>query len=193
MLGRTDLPLDEEGRAQALALAASCAELPLSAVLASPLSRATLTAQALAEPRGLPVLPVPGLVELDQGELDGQRSADLLARYADFFAAWRADPGDTRVPGGETLGECQERSWEALTRALEGRPPGPPALVVVHQMVLSSILCRALELPLRHYGLLSQRNTAMNLLGWSEGRLRVVALNLCEHLPPAPPPRRLAV
>ncbi len=185
MLGRSDIPLDEEGRAQAAALAAWTEDLPLSRVYASPLQRAMQTAQALAAPRGLPVEPVPGLVELDQGELDGQRSSTLLERYADFFAAWRADPGVARVPGGETLGECQRRSWDALHALLPAQRPGPPVLIVVHQMVLASLLCQVLDLPLRHYSMLSQQNTAMNLLAWSGGRLRVVALNLCPHLPPA--------
>lgn len=193
MLGRSDIPLDEEGRAQAAALAAWLAPVPLSRVASSPLSRAAQTAEALARPRGLEVELASGLVELDQGELDGQLSEELLTRHADFFEAWRRDPGATRVPGGETLGECQERAWSALEALLRDQPPGPPVVVVVHQMVLAALLCRALALPLRDYGRFSQRNTAMNLLSWRGGRLRAVALDLCPHLPPPPPKRPLAV
>ena len=184
MLGRSDIPLDEVGRAQAAALAAWLAPVPLASISSSPLSRAMQTAQALAEPRGLPVRPLEGLRELDQGELEGRPFQELLSEYATFFAAFRADPVTTCVPGGESLGACQRRAWEALEAALVEAEPGPPVALVVHQMVLSGLLCRALDLPLRHYSLLSQRNTAVNLLAWRDGQLRVVALNLCPHLPP---------
>lgn len=193
MLGRSDIPLDEEGLQQADALADWLAPVPLSAVASSPLRRAMQTASPVAAARGLVVRPVSGLVELDQGELDGQLAASLLERYGDFFQAWRDDPGATRVPGGESLGECQERAWTALSEALADARPGPPVLIVVHQMVLSALLCRAMDRPLREYGAMSQRNTAINLLGWRDGALRPAALNLVEHLPPPPPPRRLPV
>lgn len=193
LLGRSDIPLDAEGQAQARALADWLRAVPLGAIYASPLQRAMKTAAAVADGRPLTVEPVEGLVELDQGELDGQLSANLLDRYADFFAAWREDPATTRLPGGETLLECQDRAWAALQATLSRHQPGPPVLVVVHQMVLSSLLCRALDLPLRQYSAYSQRNTAVNLLAWSSGRLRVETLNVCDHLPEAPPPRRLAV
>jgi len=184
MLGRTDIPLDEAGRAQARALADWLAPMPLTAVWSSPLLRAMQTAEALAASRALPVRPLEGLRELDQGELEGRHFNDLLQEYATFFAAFRADPASTCVPGGESLGACQSRAWEALREALRQAEPGPPVALVVHQMVLSGLLCRALDLPLRHYSLLSQRNTAVNLLAWRDGQLRVVALNLCPHLPP---------
>lgn len=184
MLGRSDIPLDEEGRAQAAALAAWLAPMPLASIWSSPLSRAMQTAEALAGPRALPVSPLEGLRELDQGELEGRPFGELLTEYASFFAAFREDPAATCVPGGESLGACQSRAWEALTQALFEAEPGPPVALVVHQMVLSGLLCRVLDLPLRRYSLLSQRNTAVNLLAWRDGRLSVVALNLCPHLPP---------
>ena len=192
MQGRSDIPLDEEGLQQARRLADWLEPTPLSGIFSSPLQRAMQTAAPVAAARGLAVRPLPGLEELDQGELDGQRSDALLERYPDFFRAWRADPGGTRVPGGETLGECQDRAWPALTAALADQRPGPPVLVVLHQMVLSALLCRVEGAPLHRYGQHSQRNTALNLLAWRDGALRLVRANIVEHLPP-PPPRHLPV
>lgn len=183
LLGRTDLPLDEGGRAEALALAQHLADQPLAAIYASPLRRATETAQALALGReGVSVVPAPGLVELDQGELDGKTSAELLPRYADFFAQWREDPTHTRVPGGETLGECQARALPALQQIAARHMPGELVAVVLHQMVLSATLCAVLQLALREYGKMTQKNTAFNLLGARQGQLRAVLLNQTPHL-----------
>ena len=193
MLGRSDIPLDEEGTQQAACLAEWLAPVPLAEIFSSPLQRAMQTAAPLAAARGLSVTPVPGLAELDQGELDGQRSDALFERYADFFRAWRADPGATTVPGGESLGACQDRAWTALIDALAPQRPGPPVLLVVHQMVLSALLCRVTDMHLRRYGEHSQRNTAVNLLAWRDGALRLVSANLVEHLPPPPSPRPLPV
>ena len=193
MLGRTDLPLNDLGREQADVLAAALAQTPLARVVSSPLSRAVQTATPVAATHGLPVDLDPDLTELDQGALDGQRSADLLEPYADFFLAWRADPGQTRVPGGETLGECQARGLAALSRIAAASEPGPPVLVVTHQMVLASVLCAVEGEPLRRYARYSQRNTTANLIGWRDGALYAVKLHLDAHLPPAPPPDRLAV
>ena len=111
------------------------------------------------------------LAELDQGELEGQPGDVLPTRYPDFLAAWRADPAHARVPGGETLAECQARAWAAL-QALEG--PGP-VLVVTHQMVLSALFCRILGRPLSRHREIHQANTALNLVsrgpdGWSVHR-----------------------
>ena len=88
---------------------------------------------------------------------------------------------------------CLDRAWTALIDALAPQRPGPPVLLVVHQMVLSALLCRVTDMHLRRYGEHSQRNTAVNLLAWRDGALRLVSANLVEHLPPSPAPRPLPV
>ena len=66
-IGRTDTPLDEEGRSQARDLAAYFAEHPVEKVYASPLKRARETADLLADGR-YPVEIREDLIELDMGE-----------------------------------------------------------------------------------------------------------------------------
>jgi probable phosphoglycerate mutase len=138
-MGVTDIPLNEIGGSQAQQ-AAQLLVGNVAAVYSSPLSRA----QQTAHPVGLPLTLVAELAELDQGELEGMAPAQALATFPDFFAAWRRDPFATRVPGGESLGECQARARAALDLVIQSHSPDEVVVVVTHQMVISALRC-ALE------------------------------------------------
>ncbi|MED5372155.1 MAG: histidine phosphatase family protein [Myxococcota bacterium] len=178
-VGRLDVPLDPHGEAQAKAWAARMAELPVQGVYSSPMLRAKQTAQALDTP-----VPITGLQELDQGEFEGRPGAEVIAAYPEFFAQWRRDPTGLRVPGGESVDECQARSVAALTSLARSTQPGAPIVVVAHQMVLASVLLHVLQLPLRLLPRVHQGNTAVNLLAW-DGRWVLHAMNDRSHLPAA--------
>ena len=181
-LGRTDVPLDDRGRREALAVGQRLARLPVAQVISSPLARASDTAQAIALPHGLQVQPHPELVELAQGVLEGQPSAELPLRHPAFLAAWLHDPGTARVPGGETLLECQARGVKALLEIARTGSPGRPIVVVSHQMLISSVLCHALGRPLRDFGAVGHANAAFSLLVLEGERLVATHLQERAHL-----------
>ena len=176
-VGRLDVPLDDEGRVQARALGARLAGLPRQGLFSSPLSRAVETACALGEPT-----PVPALVELDQGEWEGRLGHEVVREHPAFFAQWARDPSSLRVPGGETLAECQARSVAALEELARHTSPGPPLVVVSHQMVLQTVVLMALRRPLGELRSLRQGNTAINLLGWRSDGWVVSVVNDTTHL-----------
>lgn len=186
ILGRSDVPLDAEGRAQANLLANRLRPVPLAGLYTSPLVRARQTAEAIATGHSqLQLQIVDSLVELDPGAWEGLPSEALLQRDPDFVSRWTADPGHTRIPGGETLGECQLRALTAIERIARAHAPGPPVAIVTHKLVLSSLICAILGLPLRYYSLIGQNNAAINLVAWrSDGTLRLVRLNEVAHLEP---------
>ena len=181
-LGRTDIPLDEEGLSQARRMAMSIADIPLSGLYSSPLARAWQTAEAISSHRTLSIQPIEGLTELDQGELEGHQSSVLQNQYTDFFTRWRDDPTHTRVPGGETLAECHERASQAIHQLLQHHKPGPPVAIVSHRMAIGNLICEAMNVPLRENLNLEQRNTAINLLGYRAGKLSLHRLNDASHL-----------
>ena len=176
-VGRMDVGLDPEGIEQATALGRRLVDLPLQGLYASPLSRAVETARVLGDP-----VHVPQLMEFDQGDWEGRPGVEVMAEFPDFFAAWAKDPSGLRVPGGETLAECQSRSVAALEALLQAHEPGSPVLVVSHQMVIHTVVLNALGLPLRLLRKLRQGNTAINLLGLRGGDWVVRRLNDCDHL-----------
>jgi probable phosphoglycerate mutase len=97
--GRMDVPLDDTGHAQAVAVAAAVGEV--DAVISSPLGRALDTAAAF----GCPVEIDERWIEVDYGEFDGRRIVDVPAELWD---AWRRDPA-VPSPGGESLGDVDRR------------------------------------------------------------------------------------
>ena len=72
-IGRTDLPLSEEGRTQIRALGETFAGRRIEKIYTSPLKRCRESAAILQEviDRSIPIEVVDGLAEIDMGEWDG--------------------------------------------------------------------------------------------------------------------------
>ncbi len=123
------IDLSDTGRAQAEALGARLAGLPVAAVYASPIERTTQTAAAIAEQHGLQVLPVDGVLEADYGEWTGQKIVDLAK--TDLWKVVQRTPSRASFPGGESLAAMQARMVTAL-EAIVGHHPGEIVVVVSH-------------------------------------------------------------
>lgn len=108
LLGRADPPLDETGRAQAVALAGVIGEP--ARVVTSPLRRTRETAAAF----GIPAEVDDRWIELDYGDFDGMPAADVPR---EVWATWQADP-DFAPPGGESLAALRVRVEEAAAELL---------------------------------------------------------------------------
>jgi len=104
--------LNDEGRAQAVALAARLADVPLAAIYASPLERAIETAQPLAEAHGLPIQVCDSVGELRIGEWTGRLVKEL--EKEELWPVVQVYPSGARFPGGESMRETQARVVAAL-------------------------------------------------------------------------------
>ncbi len=128
--GRTPgIDLSERGREQATAVGERLALLPVTAVYASPIERTTQTAIAIADHHGLPVLPLPGVIEADYGEWTGGTIAELAK--TDLWKTVQRAPSRARFPGGESLVEMQSRMVVAL-EAVVAAHRGELIVVVSH-------------------------------------------------------------
>ena len=125
--GNVDIPLNPVGIAQAHASAVQLQGRGIRSVVSSPLSRALHTAQAFAEPAGLPVETDDGLREVSFGVQEGQPMAD----WFDDWVEGRFTP-----EGAEPFTALQARAVAAINRALE-RPA--PVLVVAHGALFRSL------------------------------------------------------
>ncbi len=176
-MGRRDVPLDEVGRAQAVALRAALQALEPSLVVSSPLARARQTMEGF---EGLVI--DERLVEVHHGEIEGLQELDFRDRYAGFLEAWRRDPEHTAIPGGESLGEALDRCYPALLEHAVTAPAGAPVAICSHQLVIAALLCRCQGLPLGRYRDFTCRNTAINVLAFSEGSWRLLLSDDLSHL-----------
>ena len=128
--GRTPgIDLSDEGRAQAEALGARMADLPVDVVYASPIERTIQTADALARPHGLEVQALEGVIEADYGDWTGCKLADLA--QTDLWKVVQRAPSRVTFPGGEAMAAMQQRTVAAL-EALVTAHPGHLVVVVSH-------------------------------------------------------------
>jgi broad specificity phosphatase PhoE len=86
--GHLDFGLTDIGRLQAEATAERLRGEKIDRVIASPLKRAFVTAEMIAEPHGIEVEPVPDLMEYNLGEVSGLTGAQIRERYPEIGQAY---------------------------------------------------------------------------------------------------------
>lgn len=147
--GQGDVPLNATGREQAHALAELVAERSPVALYASPILRARETAEIVAQRIGLAPRFDARFAEHDVGDWRGRLFADIQRDDPAGWAAWQAGGADWRFPGGESLGEQQERVLDGLAEVREAGEL--PAVVICHRGVMRSVLCHQRGEPLTRF------------------------------------------
>jgi broad specificity phosphatase PhoE len=141
--GQTDVPLNANGRAQALAVSARLRAEGVRAIATSDLCRARATAEIVGEALGLEVAVVDAaLRERAYGSWEGLTRGECAARYPD---AWARHLSDRRTPppGGESTDALLARAVPAIHRIADRL--ASPALLVTHGGVMRAFLATALE------------------------------------------------
>ncbi|MGD1871243.1 MAG: histidine phosphatase family protein [Neomegalonema sp.] len=118
--GQHAAPLNDTGRAQAVAAAAALSGRRIDRIVSRPLSRVRDTAAAIVAQRGTEISFDPDLMEAHLGAHQTTMQNGFLDAY------WR---GEYDPPGGETFADFTERVWAAMTRAVA---LGPNTLIVAH-------------------------------------------------------------
>jgi probable phosphoglycerate mutase len=162
--GRTDIPLTDEGRRQAVKLGDRLRGRELALVLSSPLERALETCRLAgledrAELR-------PELMEWDYGSYEGLTTPEIR----ESVPGWTVWTHPT--PGGETAAEVGARVDRVVEEvaALEG-----DAAVFAHGHLLRVLGARWIGLPPESGALLALSTATLSTLGW-EREQRVVRL-----------------
>lgn len=129
--GHTDIPLNDEGRRQAEAVAARLATERWDAVYSSDLARAQTTAQAICRRTGHELVLDQRLRERNIGLAEGTVEPERQVR-------WPGVPFHS-LPGLETNQELARRALAALTE-IAGRHPGQRVIVVSHGGLIATFL-----------------------------------------------------
>ena len=147
LAGRTlGVGLDEGGVAQAQALVERLAQLPLAAVVSSPLQRCQETVAPLAQARELEVTVDDRFIEVDYGQWTGRELSKLGKEP--LWKVVQSHPSAAVFPGGEGLAALQARAvaavreWDAKLAAEHG--PHVLWLVCSHGDVIKAVLADAL-------------------------------------------------
>jgi len=149
--------LDDRGQAQAAALAARLAQIPLAAVVSSPLDRCVQTATAIAngqatsgqpDASSMPVLIDDRLGECRYGDWTGQPLRKLA--HDPLWRVVQAHPSAVRFPGpdGESMPAMQQRAVTAIREWNEKLGKDATYLICSHGDVIKAILADALGMHL---------------------------------------------
>ena len=181
--GRTDVPLNQEGREQARALAMALKHEPLMAIYSSPLTRAMETARLIKtfHPT-IDLFEETGLIEMDLGKFDGMEARLWAEQYPGFREKWQENPASVKMPEGESLQEVQTRAIDALERITRGYPPESTLLISSHNFVIGAILCYVSGKSLNRFRDFRQGTAALNVLHNQNGRWRTEVVNERTHL-----------
>ncbi|MGH3755260.1 MAG: histidine phosphatase family protein [Pseudonocardiaceae bacterium] len=171
--------LDEQGRAQAETLVERLAQLPLAAVVSSPLQRCQETVAPLAQARGLEVTVDDRFIEVDYGEWTG-RELRTLGKEP-LWKVVQAHPSAAVFPGGEGLAALQARAvaavreWDAKLAAEHG--PHVVWLVCTHGDVIKAVLADALGLHLDGFQRIVANPGSISAVSYTETRPFVHRVN----------------
>ena len=155
--GQLDPGLSDKGVQQSQALAQCLLDEPLNAIYASELQRTIDTAQPTATAKGMAIVSLPALNEIDMGVLQGRHrdASDPEARA--LWAQWQADLWGYHVAGGERMDEFAQRV-EAALQALLQRHRGERLLIVGHRATNRVLLGTLLGWPRERWGEIRLRN-----------------------------------
>ena len=185
--GSTDVPLSEEGRQQAAALAERLRGDPLDGIYASPMGRTMETARIIAAPHGCKVQAEPDLREIAYGHWEGRTREEIERDFAAEYDAWEEDPLTIAPAGGESGIQVLSRALPVVRRIVQ-RHRDASVLIVSHKGTNRLLISSLLGFDARGYrDRLDQSPAARSILEFAnEVRARLRLFNDVSHYAPLP-------
>lgn len=135
-----DPELTADGLEMAQAFADAQRDAHWDAIYASPLRRATGTAQPLADATHVKVELRDELREIGYGAWEGRSVEEVTRDYHDDYIRWLADPSWNAPTGGE-LAVAIARRGLGVVEEIRGRFASGDVLVVSHKATIRVVLC----------------------------------------------------
>ncbi len=180
-----DVHLNEAGQKQTAALVERLLPISFDAIYSSPLERTIETAMPLAQARGLEIVQMRELGEVDYGEWQGESLKQLVKKKE--WAVVRVAPSAMRFPSGESLREVQSRAVGIIERIAAAHPEGTVA-VFSHGDVIKAVVAHFIGTPLDMFQRLTIAPASVTVL--SLGKFGGLLLRLNDTGPFQPWSRR---
>ena len=161
--GHSDIPLSDNGRAQAQSVARRLSGIPFSVAYASDLSRTHETAQIILGDTGTALHTTPQLREYSKGVFEGLTVDEYARQYPDQYQASLQNDLDFAPTGGETIRETSIRMARFVDETLQNHQD-ETTLVVGHGGSLRSLIVALLALPLEANWKFVMDNCALSLV-----------------------------
>jgi probable phosphomutase (TIGR03848 family) len=180
LAGRSEgVDLDDKGRQQSAELVERIGELPIRAVVSSPLLRCRRTIEPLVEALGIEASVDDRFAEVDYGEWTGRKIGDLVKEP--LWSVVQAHPSAAVFPGGEGLAQVQTRAVAAVrdhdARLAEQHGGDALWLACTHGDVIKAVLADALGLHLDGFQRVSADPASVSVIRYTPLRPFVLHLN----------------
>ncbi len=150
--GRTDIPLNNEGRRMAEKAGEECREIPLDLCYCSPLARARETAKIVLQGRGIPIIPDGRLKEMCFGEYEGVTDYFTNPALPISTLFQKPEAYKASVGGAETFDELFARTGAFLKEVIDPlMRQGKNVLIVGHGVMNISIISQIRHLPIEQF------------------------------------------
>lgn len=150
--GRTDVPLNDEGRAQAMRAKEEYRDVHFDVCYCSPLRRARETAEILLQDRDVPIYTDDRLKEMGFGIFEGLENCYEIPDCP--LNVFFQHPEDyINPPGGaESMEDLFARTGQFLREVADpALREGKDVLIVGHGAMNSSIICQVKNLPVEEF------------------------------------------
>lgn len=197
LAGRSEgVDLDDRGREQASALVERLGDLPIRAIVRSPLLRCERTVEPLAAALGLQPIIDDRIVEVDYGSWTGRKIGELFKEP--LWAVVQQQPSAAVFPEGEGLAAVQARAVAAVRehdrKLAEEHGNDVLWVACTHGDVIKAVLADALGTHLDSFQRINADPASVSVIRYTPMRPFVihvnhtgVALNSALSTPPAPP------
>ncbi len=198
--GQYDIPLDDFGRKQALAVAEELKtrKLEKPIFLSSPLQRASETAilassfldekedkfsnyKKTSSTTGAQIYTENAFNDINFGEWQGKSRALVESSYPELYQKWIVEPDSVSFPGGGNLRETSIKALEAFYTAAK-KYAEYDLVIVSHRVITKALLCMLLGCSLNVFRRIQQNTACINLLEWDGASFNFLLLNDTCHL-----------
>ncbi|NLD05560.1 MAG: histidine phosphatase family protein [Synergistaceae bacterium] len=184
--GRVDFPLNDNGIAQAKALALVMKDRNLIHVYTSPLKRALTTAEIMSESCNCGLTVDDSFCNIKLAPWEGRLKSDIAAKEPELWNTWINDPESLILEGAETLDQVMERSLCGLDRLIK-KHRGETIAVVSHRGVLKPLLSGAMGIQKPRFWRLHMDTGSYSILTHDDIHgFCLMGLNYSEHLKDLP-------
>ena len=150
--GRTDIPLNEEGRLMAEKACEEYKDLHIDVCYCSPLIRAVETAQIVLKNRKIPIIKDERLMEMSFGDYEGIENSFAIPDCPINILFQKPGEYHESIGGAETWEELFARTGAFLKEVIEPQlQEGKDILIVGHGAMNASIICQVKGMPIEEF------------------------------------------
>jgi probable phosphoglycerate mutase len=184
--GQIDVPLNNNGHAQARRASEFLANVKIDKAFSSPMLRPKDTAlEILSKHPNIKLELFDELKEISHGLWEGKFEHEIEAEFAGQLALWQSQPETVQMPEGENLQQVWDRVALVWQKIVESVPAGETAIVVAHDAVNKAILSLLFGFTPEKFWVFKQGNGGVSVIDYPQGAQKAPILqsgNITTHL-----------